>query len=73
MKKNIFITGAAGFIGYHLAKSLQNKGEHVVGYDNFNDYYTPALKHGRAAELKSSALKSSKATYLAAVAATATA
>jgi UDP-glucuronate 4-epimerase len=52
MKKNIFITGAAGFIGFHLARSLHARGDHVIGYDNFNDYYDPALKIERANELK---------------------
>ncbi len=52
MKKNIFITGAAGFIGFHLAKTLHGRGEKVVGYDNFNDYYSPELKRKRASELK---------------------
>jgi UDP-glucuronate 4-epimerase len=52
MKKNIFITGCAGFIGFHLAKSLQMRGDNVIGYDNFNDYYTPALKKAREVELK---------------------
>lgn len=52
MKKNVLITGAAGFIGYHLAKSLSQRGDRVIGYDNFNDYYNPALKRTRAANLK---------------------
>jgi len=37
--KNIFITGAAGFIGYHLALYLHTRGDRVIGYDNFNSYY----------------------------------
>ncbi len=52
MKKNVFITGAAGFIGFHLALHLQARGDHVLGYDNFNDYYDPELKKQRANELK---------------------
>jgi len=52
MKKHIFITGAAGFIGFHLAQYLRARGDHVVGYDNFNDYYAPQLKRDRAAILK---------------------
>lgn len=52
MKKNVFVTGAAGFIGFHLAKSLAARGDHVVGYDNFNAYYSPELKRSRAALLK---------------------
>lgn len=52
MKKNIFITGAAGFIGFHLARHLQARGDHVVGFDNFNNYYDPALKRARQQELE---------------------
>lgn len=43
----IFITGTAGFIGFHLAKSLLDEGHEVVGYDNFNDYYSVELKEAR--------------------------
>lgn len=49
--KRILITGAAGFIGFHLAKRLSKRGDTVVGYDNFNDYYDPLLKRSRALEL----------------------
>ena len=52
MKKKIFITGAAGFIGFHLAKALAQRGDLVVGYDNFNPYYLPSLKRDRASALK---------------------
>lgn len=52
MKKNIFITGCAGFIGFHLARFLAARGDHVIGYDNFNDYYDPALKRKREEILK---------------------
>lgn len=45
------ITGAAGFIGFHLSKSLLEKGETVIGIDNINDYYSTDLKHDRLAEL----------------------
>jgi UDP-glucuronate 4-epimerase len=50
-KKRIFITGAAGFIGFHMARYLHQRGDDVVGYDNFNAYYDPQLKRNRAAEL----------------------
>jgi len=43
----ILITGAAGFIGFHLAASLCKKGEEVVGIDNINDYYDVQLKYDR--------------------------
>lgn len=46
--KRIFITGIAGFIGFHLALALKNRGDYVIGCDNFNSYYNPALKRQRA-------------------------
>ena len=45
------ITGAAGFIGFHLADRLMSHGEPVLGVDNFNVYYDPQLKEDRVAEL----------------------
>lgn len=45
--KRILITGAAGFIGFHLAKHLKSRGDFVLGLDNFNAYYDPALKLDR--------------------------
>jgi UDP-glucuronate 4-epimerase len=50
----IIVTGAAGFIGMHLAERLLARGETVVGVDSFNDYYDPALKEARAARLQAS-------------------
>ncbi|MES2345196.1 MAG: GDP-mannose 4,6-dehydratase, partial [Chlamydiota bacterium] len=44
----IFITGIAGFIGFHLAKVLKARGDVVIGCDNFNAYYDPELKKKRA-------------------------
>jgi UDP-glucuronate 4-epimerase len=46
----ILITGTAGFIGFHLAKKLLERGDTVVGIDNINDYYDVNLKYGRLAE-----------------------
>jgi UDP-glucuronate 4-epimerase len=43
----ILVTGTAGFIGFHLAKLLLEKGDEVVGIDNFNDYYDVSLKEDR--------------------------
>ena len=48
----ILVTGAAGFIGFHLCKRLIELGESVVGFDNINDYYDPELKINRLAELE---------------------
>ena len=48
----ILVTGAAGFIGYHVARALLARGERVVGIDNLNPYYDPRLKRDRLAELK---------------------
>lgn len=48
---SILVTGAAGFIGLHVCKSLLARGEKVIGIDNLNDYYDPALKHARLKEL----------------------
>ncbi len=47
----VLITGAAGFIGYHLASRLLKEGRNVVGVDNLNDYYDPALKRDRLSRL----------------------
>src|SRR6476619_6646190 len=41
------VTGAAGFIGSHVALRLLERGDEVVGVDNLNDYYDPALKRAR--------------------------
>ena len=49
----ILITGAAGFIGYHLSKSLLNDGYEILGIDNLNDYYDEKLKNARLQKLKS--------------------
>jgi len=48
---NILVTGAAGFIGSHVSEILLERGDRVVGVDNFNDYYDPAKKRANAARL----------------------
>jgi UDP-glucuronate 4-epimerase len=50
----ILVTGAAGFIGFHVARRLLHDGRDVVGVDNLNAYYDPALKEARRAELAKS-------------------
>ncbi len=47
----VLVTGSVGFIGFHLCRRLLFEGTSVVGFDNFNDYYDPALKIARSNEL----------------------
>jgi UDP-glucuronate 4-epimerase len=47
----ILVTGVAGFIGFHVAKRLLERGERVIGLDNINDYYDVRLKEARLAQL----------------------
>ncbi|HLF12697.1 MAG TPA: NAD-dependent epimerase [Gammaproteobacteria bacterium] len=48
----LLVTGAAGFIGFHTAKALLERGDEVVGLDNLNEYYDVTLKHARLALLQ---------------------
>jgi UDP-glucuronate 4-epimerase len=49
----VLVTGAAGFIGMHVAQALLARGDHVLGIDNLNNYYDPALKRARLIQLAS--------------------
>lgn len=48
----VLVTGSAGFIGFHVSAALLARGATVVGLDNYNDYYSPALKRDRDRELR---------------------
>ena len=49
---NVLVTGAAGFIGYHVSQALLARGDTVVGFDNLNDYYDVSLKQARLERLR---------------------
>jgi len=52
MAEAVLVTGAAGFVGYHLAEALLAAGRPVLGVDSLNAYYDPALKEARLARLR---------------------
>ena len=56
----IIVTGAAGFIGFHLCSNLLKGKEEIIGIDNFNSYYDPKLKQSRVLELQKLAAKYNK-------------
>ncbi|XP_021748128.1 UDP-glucuronate 4-epimerase 3-like [Chenopodium quinoa] len=51
---SVLVTGAAGFVGTHVSAALKRRGDGVLGFDNFNDYYDPSLKRARQALLERS-------------------
>ena len=51
----LLVTGAAGFIGFHLSSRLLERGTAVLGFDNMNPYYDPALKRARLKQLQATA------------------
>ncbi|HBF12223.1 MAG TPA: epimerase [Deltaproteobacteria bacterium] len=53
----ILLTGAAGFIGSHLAEALLGKGHSIIGIDNLNNFYDPALKRKNLSEIEATAKK----------------
>ena len=60
----VLVTGAAGFIGFHLSTRLLDQGQSVVGFDNVNPYYDPALKRARIAQLQATAKRTGSAFQL---------
>ena len=55
----VLVTGNAGFIGFHVAQRLLERGDSVVGFDSVNDYYDPTLKEARLKNLEATAARSS--------------
>lgn len=55
----VLVTGAAGFIGFHLSNRLLERGTPVLGFDNVNPYYDPALKRARLKQLQATAARTS--------------
>ena len=51
----ILVTGSAGFVGFHVAKALLQRGDAVVGFDVVNSYYDPTLKEARLRILEQTA------------------
>ena len=62
--RTFLVTGAAGFIGSHAAIRLLERGDHVVGLDNFNDYYDPARKRVNLADVQVAANATGKLTFV---------
>ena len=60
----VLVTGAAGFIGYHLTLALLKRGDSVYGFDNINDYYDVSLKKARIKEIQNYSNKYNKKFFL---------
>lgn len=56
----VLVTGAAGFIGYHVSERLLARGDDVVGFDVVNDYYDPAIKETRLSRLQAAATRTGR-------------
>jgi UDP-glucuronate 4-epimerase len=64
MSKTILVTGAAGFIGSHVAEALVRRGDRVVGLDNLNDYYDPGRKQANLAEVQRAGPEADRFTFV---------
>ena len=64
MSKIILVTGAAGFIGSHVAQALLVRGDTVVGLDNLNDYYDPARKRSNLEEIQRNRQHATRFTFI---------
>src|SRR4051812_40012732 len=62
--RTFLVTGAAGFIGSHTAIRLLERGDHVVGLDNFNDYYDPQRKRANLDDVHSVARTNGAFTFI---------
>jgi UDP-glucuronate 4-epimerase len=62
--RTVLVTGAAGFIGSHTAVRLLERGDHVVGLDNLNDYYDPARKRSNLEEVQRAARQTGQFTFI---------
>ena len=62
--RTFLVTGAAGFIGSHTAIRLLERGDHVIGLDNFNDYYDPTRKRANLEDVRAAAEVSGKFTFV---------
>ena len=61
---SVLVTGGAGFVGFHLASRLKRDGIRVVAVDDFNPYYSTALKRARAAHLRKWGVEVLEGAYL---------